>query len=124
MIGVADVGAEEDLAAGIRVGLQLLGGYANGFGDFFGSSAEFLVFHFKEGECGDEGDTGGLDSLDEVGSPRAAHGSGVGENIDAALQGHFDPFSIRRVGEHGLSGAMGFGDDGVCEVQRHNQNAL
>jgi hypothetical protein len=48
----------------------------------------------------------------------------VGQDIDAALQGHFDPFVVGRMGEDRFTGAMGFGDDGGCGVQRHNQDAV
>ena len=47
----------------------------------------------------------------------------MGQDIDAALEGKLNALVIGRMRENGFSGAMGLGNDGGRQVQRHDEDA-
>ena len=63
-------------------------------------------------------------ALNQRRGPEIIRGSGVGENIDAALNGDFDSLIVGNVGEDGFAGPMSLGCDWLGQVYGHGQDAI
>lgn len=66
----------------------------------------------------------GYHALDQRRGPEIIGGSGVGENIDAALDGDFDSLIVGNVSEDGFAGAMSLGCDRLGQVYGHGEDAI
>ena len=62
--------------------------------------------------------------LDERRTPGVIAGSGVGQDIDSALNRHFDSLIIGNMGKNRFAGTVGLGGDRLGQVRRHGQDVI
>ena len=123
LIDVADIGAEQNLSTSLGIGPHL--GQRRLVHSLFevrgGNSSEFDM---PQRQRGDKSHVRRLQALDERRTPRATFRCRVREDVHPALQRDFNSLQIGRMRKNRFALAMRFGDDGFCDVDRHDQNAV
>jgi hypothetical protein len=119
VVGIADVGAEQDLASGLRKDAQLAGHFVEPLFAILNGLAAFARFEIEQCESRDQSHVRPFEAGDERGSPGRRAGRGVGQDVHAAGDHGLQAGAILRMSENRQVSAMSFVYRRAHHLQRH-----